>query len=86
MLLTRDMIREKLGGCSWPTALRRLRALGIEPKRAGREAYITDDQLESAINGGDRQKHQEVTGPNWSALEQASTSAGKRPHSDKLRV
>ncbi len=74
-LLNRELICQRLGGCSWRTAKRRLQDLGIQPKQAGREVYITDDQLAEAVSG---QVHHETANiPDWTAMQKM------RKHSKK---
>jgi hypothetical protein len=75
MLLNRDLICRHLGGCTWRTAKRRLRDLGIQPKRAGREVYITDDQLAEAVSGHSDREPANI--PNWAAMRKM------RKHSKK---
>lgn len=66
MLLNRTLICERLGGCTWKTALKRLEVLGLEPRKVGREAYIVEADLEMAISGKKRQAPEE---PDFSVLE-----------------
>lgn len=66
MLLGRKQICEALGHVTWRTAKRRLAALGITPRQAGREAYITDTQLEQAIQGQTSQSKPRE--PNWDGI------------------
>lgn len=66
MLLGRKQICDALGYVTWRTAKRRLAALGITPRKAGREVYITDAQLEQAIQGWPGEKPR-VT-PNWDGI------------------
>ena len=65
MILRRQQICEYLGVATWKTARARLRQLGVEPKRAGREVYVTDAQLEQATGG--TQKPSGFT-PKWEDL------------------
>ncbi len=51
MLLTRDLICERLGGCTWRTAQKRLTILGLTPKKVGREYYLLEADLERAVSG-----------------------------------
>ena len=51
MLLTRDLICERLGGCTWRTAHKRLTILGLTPKKVGREYYLLEADLEQAVSG-----------------------------------
>ncbi|MBU2852961.1 hypothetical protein [Acidithiobacillus ferriphilus] len=66
MLLNRTLICERLGGCTWKTALKRLEVLGLEPRKLGRECYIVEADLEMAISGKKRQAPEE---PDFSVLE-----------------
>ncbi|MGK9450331.1 hypothetical protein ACSSZE_03560 [Acidithiobacillus caldus] len=64
MLLNRALICERLGGCTWRTALNRLRILGLEPRKVGREYYLVEEDLEQAVSGKKQQEE-----PDFSALE-----------------
>lgn len=66
MILGRQQICDVLGHVTWRTAKRRLKALGITPCKAGREAYITDAQLEKAIQGTPNEKP--PAAPNWDGI------------------
>lgn len=66
MLLGRQQICDALGHVTWRTAKRRLAALGITPRKAGREAYITDAQLEQAIQGTPGETPRAA--PNWDGI------------------
>lgn len=68
MLLTRSLICERLGGCTWKTAQKRLKILGLEPKKVGREYYLVEDDLESAVSGTPKEKTPKVE-PDFSALD-----------------
>ncbi|MCL4525230.1 MAG: hypothetical protein M1492_01810 [Gammaproteobacteria bacterium] len=67
MLLTRALICERLGGCTWKTALKRLEILGLEPRKVGKEVYLVEDDLERAVSGHKRQEPTEE--PDFSVLE-----------------
>ena len=64
MLLTKAMICERLGGCTWRTAQSRLKQLGLEPRKLGRECYLVEEELERAISGTPKETEE----PNWDAL------------------
>ena len=68
MLLNRDLICERLGGCTWRTALSRLHILGLEPRKVGREYYLVEEDLEQAVSG--KKEPQPEGRPNWEALNQ----------------
>lgn len=65
MLLNRALICEYLGGCTWKTALKRLQILGLEPRKLGREYYIVENDLETAISGKNRPSEE----PDFSVLD-----------------
>lgn len=62
-ILTKAKICEALGTSSWRTAKARLKALGIEPVRAGQERLVHASQLEERLCG-----RATAPQPDWSKL------------------
>jgi hypothetical protein len=77
MILNRQGICAILGGCSWRTAQRRLQKMGLEPRRAGHEAYLTDEQIVNALAddarwmavGALHEQQRSDTVPHWDQVD-----------------